>query len=192
MWGTDCTSGACGTNPSTASNDINTSVPLTRWDSFIDAAKLAADRTLTVNGAWNAGTVTWGTAAAPEITVINNTTSGINWSSVVNGAGILIIESTPASSGTFFQASGQLNWQGLVIVRSPGFFQFEIANSGARVRVFGQVVNRAATRAEIELNNGGDASFIKYSTAAMTTVVPQSFGPPPSFTLRSWQEVALQ
>lgn len=189
MYGIGCPPGTC-TSAASASHATDTSIPLTRWDSFIDAAKLAATRTLTVNGAWNAGTVTWGTAAAPQITLINNTTSSINWSSVVNGAGILIIESTPGTSGAFFQATGQLNWQGLVIIRSPGWFSLEAGSSGGKIRVFGQVVNRSATRAEIELN-GSATSFIKYSTAAMTTVVPQAFGPPPSFTLRSWQEVGM-
>ena len=189
MWGTNCTSGGCGTNEGSASMDIDKAVPLTRWDTFIDQAIAKATRTTTGNDLTKNKPYTWGTPAAPEITVINNS-STVSWNAQVNGAGVLIIDSPgPAGSAQnlVFSKYGQLNWQGLVIIRSPGTFAFEVeAFAGSRVRVFGQVINRAATRAEIELNNGGP-NFIKYSTAAMTTV-QQSFGPPPSFTVRSWQE----
>jgi type II secretory pathway pseudopilin PulG len=192
MVGTGCLPPACaGTSSATASRQTDTSSPLTRWDSFIDAAKLAADRTLSVGGAWS-GSYTWGTAAAPEVTVINMT-STINWSSTVNGAGVLIIESPGGTKNVVFQATAlaQLNWQGLVIIRSPGEVQFELENANGRIRVFGQIVNRAATHAEIELHN--NKSFVKYSSAGMS-LVPTAVGGGGgggTFTVLSWQEVGL-
>jgi hypothetical protein len=186
MWGTDCTSGGCGTDEGSASKDIDTAVPITRWDNFINAAIPKANQTLAcapppsppcVLG--TGATYTWGTPADPQITVINNNTN-VNWKSNINGAGVLIIDSPGATQNLVF-SSGQLNWQGVVILRSPGEMQFEIQNAAGRIRVFGQVVNRSAGRAEIELNKPNN--FIKYSSAALS-LVRQLF-----FTFRSWQEV---
>ncbi|MGH7407878.1 MAG: pilus assembly PilX family protein [Candidatus Methylomirabilales bacterium] len=195
MFGTGCLPPSPCTSAATASNTIDTSSPSNRWDSVIDALIPQATRTLTLNGNWNAGSVTWGTPAAPEVTVINVNDGGpgtdrLDWQSQVNGAGVLIIESpgSTGTSGVYFQSTAVLNWQGLVIVRSPGTMQFELSNGSGRVRVFGQVVNRSLTRAEIELNTGNNKSFINYSSGAMN-VIRQSFLP--GVTVRSWQEVPL-
>jgi len=183
MYGTGCLSGACH-DPGDYSLKTDTSVPLTRWDNFIDQAIAKATWTGTGKDLEKKNTYTWGTAAAPEITVINNS-STVSWNAKVNGAGVLIIESPGPTQNLVFSNSGELNWQGLVIIRSPGEVQFEIENSTGRVRVFGQVVNRAAAKAEIEIH-GSDKNFIKYSSAALG-LVRQLF-----FAFRSWQEVVTQ
>ena len=185
MFGTGCLPPSPCTNPATASNGVDTSLPLTRWDSTIAALVPLADRTLTLNGAWS-GTHTWGTPAAPEITVINNS-SMLNWTSVVTGAGVLIIEST-GNSGFTVQGSGELNWQGLVIVRSSGFFNILTSGGSSKLRVFGQMVNVSTTQSEIEFQNAN--SFVKYSSAGMG-LVQTAAGGGGGFMVRSWQEVAL-
>ncbi|MCI0370665.1 MAG: hypothetical protein L0214_04620, partial [candidate division NC10 bacterium] len=196
--GTGCLPPGCaGTTPATASKQIDTTVPLTRWDSFINAAIPQATRTLNLNNSFS-GTYTWGTAAAPEITVINMTQSStFGWNGTVNGAGVLIIEhpggtmsgSCPTSCnagplGTI-AGSGVLNWQGLVIIRSPQSVEFEVGRIGTS-RLFGQIVNRSAGYAEIEMEN--NRSFVKYSSAALA-LVRQAVGG--SLTVRGWQEVAM-
>jgi len=184
-----CPSPCTGTTPATASVQKDTTVPLTRWDKFLDEAKLKATRTVAVSSVLS-GTYTWGTAAAPEITVINHTGPNFNWNATVNGAGVLIIETPgvgPSGTEVEIKGKGDLNWQGLVIVRSPGRASFEVGGPGGKgnsevARIFGQVVNRSALYAEIEFEN--KMSFVKYSSAAMKMVQGQF---PPSF--KSWQEV---
>jgi hypothetical protein len=100
---------------------------------------------------------------------------------------VLIIDRTTTGNVVLQNnVAAKLNWQGLVIIRSPGQVHFELENANARIRVFGQVVNRAATRAEIELNKQNN--FIKYSSAARN-MIEQAFASP--FAVRSWREVAL-
>ena len=183
--GSNCSPPACsGTNPAgTVSQQTDATVPFTRWDSFLDAATSRANQTLTPGLNFN-GTKTWGTAAAPEITVINNS-STVSWNAKVNGAGVLIIEVNTLSN-IELKGDGGLNWQGLVIVRSEGNVEFEIGCDGCGpkdgvARIFGQVVNRSAQYAEIEFEN--KYSFVKYSSAAMNLVRGQFFA------FRSWQEV---
>jgi hypothetical protein len=188
-----CPSPCTGTTPATASVQKDTTVPLTRWDSFIDGATLKATRTVAVSSALS-GTYTWGTAAAPEITVIDHTGPNFNWNADVNGAGVLIIETPgvgPPKGKDFteveIRGKGALNWEGLVIIRSPGRVSFEIGGSGSKgdkevARIFGQVVNRSALYAEIEFEN--NVSFVKYSSAAMKMVQGQ-FSP----SFKGWQEV---
>jgi hypothetical protein len=207
MVGTGCLPPGCaGQTSATASKQVDTTVALNRWDNFIDAATPRATRSLTLGGTVGTftGTYTWGTAAAPEITVISlprpadPTTRLLTWNAQVNGAGVLIIEtpggtmsgSCPSScnagaNGTI-KGSGMLNWQGLIIIRSPGSVEFEPAGTSGKARIFGQVVNRSAGYAEIEFENSN--SFVKYSSAAMA-LVQQAVGG--SSTVRSWQEVSL-
>lgn len=179
MYGTNCPPGTCQ-DAATASNQHDATVLLTRWDNFINAAILQANRTLTGTVLESPSTTyTWGTQAAPEITVINNS-ADVSWKTKVNGAGVLIIDSPGPTQNLKF-SNGELNWEGLVIIRSPGEVQFEIENAAGRIRVFGQVVNRSAVRAEVELNKANN--FIKYSSAAMK-MVARKFS-----AFKSWEEV---
>src|SRR3989442_638180 len=166
MYGTNCINQTCAENETNASHKKDNTVPLTRWDSFINKTIPKADQTLDGTLLNSNETYTWGTKAAPKITVINNSDT-VSWKANVSGAGVLIIDSPGPTQNLVF-SNGELNWQGLVIIRSPGEVQFEIQNSSGRVRVFGEVVNRSAARAEIELNKA--SNFIKYSSAAMNMV----------------------
>ena len=184
--GSNCSPPACsGTNPAgTVSQQTDATVPFTRWDSFLDAATSRANQTLTPGLNFN-GTKTWGTAAAPEITVLKIDNPDFAWNAEVKGAGVLIIE-VNIPDNISLRGDGGLNWQGLVIVRSEGNVEFEIGKQGGGLkggaaRIFGQVVNRSAQYAEIEFEN--KYSFVKYSSAAMNLVREQLFA------FRSWQEV---
>ena len=182
MVGTGCLPPACaGTTLATASLKTDTTVPTTSWDSTIDKLKTTPTRSLTLGSSWS-GTYTWGTPAAPEITVLN-VPGNVNWYSQVTGAGVLIIETPgPPGMNVGFKSNSRLNWQGLVIIRSAGDVDFDHQDSSAWIRIFGQLVNRAAGYAETELL---DNSFVKYSSGAMN----MALGSP--FAVRSWQEVAL-
>jgi len=193
--GTGCLPPSCsGTSTASVSTqgETDAAVQLTqfnRWDSLIDAAKSKATQTVTVDSPGLTGTHTFGTAAAPQITVINWNTSATNkWNAQVSGAGVLIIEVQPTSN-VVLRGTGGLDWQGLVIVRGVEV-EYEIgcdgcAGPGGTNRVFGQVVNRSSKYAEIEFEN--NRSFVKYSSAAMN-MVRQQFQSFSSF--KSWQEVA--
>jgi hypothetical protein len=180
MYGTGCTAGACATDAALASHKVDNLVPLDRWDSFIDQTKPKATQTLTGAALTATTSYTWGTPAAPTVTVINNS-STVSWKANVSGAGVLIIDSPGPTQNLVFAAGGFLNWQGLVIIRSPGEVQFESSKSGA-IKVFGSVVNRAAGRAEIEMNQ--NKQFIKYSSVSMAMVQRMLF------SVKSWQEVS--
>jgi hypothetical protein len=179
VYGTNCTSGSCANNTATASIKTDTSVPTTRWDKFLDAAVPKADRTETHNGTIS-GTHAWGTPEAPEITVLK-TNGALSWPATVNGAGVLIIESV--GGNVAFTSSGQLNWHGLVIIRSPGSVNFRAGSRPQTARIFGQFVNRSATSAGVNLEYSPNA--IKYSSAAMS-MVRQQF-----LSVQGWQEVTL-
>ena len=185
--GSDCSPPACsGTNAAgPVSQQTDTTVAFTRWDSFLDAATSRANQTVT-GGASLTGTKAWGTAAAPEITVLKIDNPKFAWNAEVKGAGVLIIEVNTLSNISL-RGDGGLNWLGLVIVRSEGNVEFEIGKEGGGLkggaaRIFGQVVNRSAQYAEIEFEN--KYSFVKYSSAAMNLVRGQ-FLP----SLKGWQEV---
>ena len=191
--GTGCLPPACsGTSTASVSTQGETVLKdqltqFTRWDSFIDAAKPLATQTLTDQDL--TGTYTFGTAAAPQITVINWNKAGTGgWDAEVSGAGVLIIEVQPTGNVTL-RGKGGLNWQGLIIVRGVEV-EFEIGCDGCKGpdqgvnRIFGQVVNRSSAYAEIEFENKW--SFVKYSSAAMN-MVRQQFQSAASF--KSWQDV---
>jgi hypothetical protein len=195
MFGTGCVFPSACTSAATASKNVTVGSH-TYWDNFMTAATAVADRTVgeaTVGGA--AGTLNWGTAAAPEVTVITDSGVGsISWAKTVNGAGVLIIDSTSNETGTAFAATGQLNWQGLVIFRAPGEIQFDSGASG-KVRVFGQLVvasNTVAAQIELHNNSGNPLSFVRYSSAALTMAQQAVGGGAPSLTVRNWREVAMQ
>jgi hypothetical protein len=187
--GSNCSPPACGTNARTVSTKTDSTVEYTRWDGFLAAAIPQADRTVTAQGASSAlsGVQTWGTAAAPEITVLNiRNANTFGWNATVKGAGVLIIE-IENSAALAIRGTGDLNWQGLVIVRSAGSVEFEVGKQGGGLsggisRIFGQVVNRSAAYAEIEFEN--QYSFIKYSSAALNLVRGKLF------SVQGWQEVA--
>jgi hypothetical protein len=186
MSGTGCVDGVTGTCPS-YQND--TSISSNRWDSFVTAMIPRANQVVNVNQGnsdnFHGGPYTWGTQAAPQITVIN-AGADFEWHAQVSGAGILLIES---AGNVIFKESALLNWQGLIIVRSLSDnqqVQFELANGSGRIRVFGVVVNKSQNP-EIELH-GSNKNFIRYSSAAMG-MVSQSFGG--TFTVLNWREVAL-
>lgn len=179
--GQGCLSGPCSTDPATASVNYDTVDPLakfTRWDKFIDQAILKANNVENV-GAKLSGTRNWGTAAAPQITHVQQNGSKFDWNATVNGAGVLIID-IATTDHIKVGGNGVLNWQGLVIVRTPGSVEWEQASKGT-ARIFGQFVVRATNYVEIEFEN--NKSFYKYSSNAMKLVQPLG-----SSSFRSWRE----
>ncbi|MFQ5962231.1 MAG: hypothetical protein ACE5MG_12625 [Candidatus Methylomirabilales bacterium] len=144
---------------------INPSLSTTPWNDLVDQLVPQADRTL--SGAQNiTGTQTWGTPSAPEITVI--TGNNIDIQGEVNGAGLLIIE----TSGDLELEHGTLNWQGLIIIRAHGELDLELEDDDdSTLRLFGAVVLiPTGGDADVELEVENTQSFIKYSSAAIAMV----------------------
>ncbi|MFQ5962631.1 MAG: hypothetical protein ACE5MG_14675, partial [Candidatus Methylomirabilales bacterium] len=164
-------------------SQINSTLSTTRWDRLVDQLIPQADRNLTVPEDLT-GTHTWGTPAAPEITVISSPAIRITGlTTEVNGSGILIID-----SGELELDRGTLNWQGLIILRGSGSLGVEIDDdTDATARIFGGLVlATTGPSPEIEFEVENTNSFLKYSRSALDIVR----GSLP-MTVQSWREVPM-
>jgi hypothetical protein len=184
VYGHDCMVGACGTTFASPAIETDTSLATTRWDAFITAAieRAPSANKINIPPTWT-GTYNWGTPSSPAVVVLSRSnTNNLGWQAVVNGTGVLIID-TPGGN-IDFGGVGELNWQGVVIIRSPGSVLFKVPSRDQTVRIFGQFVNRSATSAGINLEYTPNA--IKSSSAAMGTVRRMFL------SVQGWQEVAPQ
>ncbi|MFQ5990501.1 MAG: PilX N-terminal domain-containing pilus assembly protein [Candidatus Methylomirabilales bacterium] len=161
---------------------LNLSLSATPWNDLIDELIPQADRTLTGSQDLT-GTYTWGTPAAPEITVISG--SNIDIQGVVNGAGMLIID----NAGDLDLDHGTLNWQGLIVVRGSGDLELEFDDDDDSVfRLFGGfVLLPAGSDPQVELEIENSESFVKYSSSALGMVR----GAILPMTVLSWREIPM-
>ncbi len=160
---------------------VDPSLTATPFDNLVNQLIPMANRNLTVAQDLT-GTLTWGTPAAPEITVISG--ANIRILGAVNGAGVLIINNV----GELKLADlGVLNWQGLIIIRGTGELEVELDNTTSTLRVFGASIMRTTCcDPEIELEIENPNSFMRFSSAAISMV--RDFLP---VTVQNWREVPL-